>query len=112
MYGVSKFHTYLYGRKFTLVTDHKPLTSILGPKRGAAARLQRWSLLLSAYSYNLEFRSTSDHSNADALSQLPLSEGKVEYSMETQLYYLGQLEVLPMTRREVRKATERDPVLS
>ena len=43
VYGVMKFQAYLYGRKFTLVTDHKP---IFGPRKGvpavAAARLQRW----------------------------------------------------------------------
>ena len=54
VYGVRKFLMYL---KFTLVTDHKPLTTILGPKRGvpaiAAARLQRWAILLGAYSYDI-----------------------------------------------------------
>ena len=45
VYGIQKFHQYLYGRKFILVTDHKPLLTLLGPKKAipslAAARLQR-----------------------------------------------------------------------
>ena len=45
VFRIKKFHQFLYGRRFTLVTDHKPLLTILGPKRGlltlAAARLQR-----------------------------------------------------------------------
>jgi hypothetical protein len=38
--------------------DHKPLTAILGPMKGkpslAAARLQTWALLLSAYEYEIK----------------------------------------------------------
>ena len=64
VFGVKKFHQYLYGRKFTLVTDHKPLTTILGPKAGipslAVARLQRWAILLSAYDYVIQYKSTND----------------------------------------------------
>ena len=75
MYGVKKFHQYLYGCTFTLVTDHKPLTTILGPKNGilplAAARLQRWDLILAAYSYAIEYHPTDHHGNADGLSGLP-----------------------------------------
>ncbi len=75
-FGVKKFHQYLYGRKFTLITDHKPLTAIFGAKKGiptlVAARLQRWALLLSAYNYEIQYKSTDTHSNADGLSRLPL----------------------------------------
>ena len=72
IYGLRKFHQYLYARNFTIITDHKPLLAILGPKKNiptlAAARMQRWALLLSAYQYNLEYRSTTAHANADGLS--------------------------------------------
>ena len=61
VFGVKKFHSYLYGRRFTLITDHQPLVTILGPKTGvpplAAARMQRWSLILAAYQYEIEYRS-------------------------------------------------------
>ena len=78
IFGVKRFHSYLYGRLFTIVTDHKPLTAILGLKKGiptlTAARLQRWSWILSAYQYEIEFCPTGEHGNADGLSRLPLSD--------------------------------------
>ena len=76
IFGVKKFHQYLYGRKFLLVTDHKTLLTILGPKKElptlAAARLQQWAVLLSAYQYDIEFRLTDRHSNADGFPRLPV----------------------------------------
>ena len=62
IFVIHKFHNYLCGRKFTLITDHRPLTTVLGPKNDipsmAAARLQRWALLLSAYLYDIQFKRT------------------------------------------------------
>ena len=34
IFGISKFHTYLYGRKFLLVTDHKPYYHKIGSENG------------------------------------------------------------------------------
>ena len=117
IFGVKRFHAYLYGRKFTLVTDHKPLTTILGPKKGipslAAARLQRWALILSAYRYDIEFRSTGEHANADGLSRLPLSGILPEDTCsDARIFNITQMEALPVTMRQLRAATASDPMLS
>ena len=34
VFGVRRFHQYLYGRLFILVTDHRPLLKIFGSKQG------------------------------------------------------------------------------
>lgn len=117
VFGVCKFHSYLYGRKFTLVTDHKPLTTILGPKNGvppiAAARLQRWALKLAAYNYEIEFRSTDKHANADGLSRLPLNHVEpLGYTSEPTVFNLQQIGSLPVTAAKLAAATRNDKVLS
>ena len=76
IFGVRHFHEYLIGRRFTLVPDHKPLVRILGSKQGipilAAARLQRWGLILSAYEYDLEYIKGEENKEVDLLSRLPI----------------------------------------
>eukprot|EP00731_Ephydatia_muelleri_P012299 Em0006g1193a len=116
IFGVRKFHQYLYGRPFTLYTDHKPLTTILGSKAGiptlAAARLQRWALLLSTYQYTIEYRSTACHANADGLSRLPLqSTGEEEDVTAATVFNVAQLESLPVTAEQLRAATGCDQIL-
>ena len=98
-----------------LLTGHKPLLSILGPKHGippiAAARMQRWALLLSAYSYDIEFRPTSLHANADGLSQLPLPDSSILGNpSDDTVFNLTQLENLPATVQDVSNTTRSDPV--
>ena len=116
VFGIKRFHKYLYGRHFTLLTDHKPLLSILGPKRAipplAAAQMQRWALLLSAYSYDLEFRSTDLHANADSLSRLPLPDSvPVGNPQDPAIFNLRQIVSLPVTANDVIAATRTDPTL-
>ena len=77
----------------TLITDHKPLTMILGPQRGlpgtTASRLQRYAVFLVGYSYEVRYCSTTQHANADALSRLSLHYGggeEVEVDEVAQLF--------------------------
>ena len=60
VYGVKKFHHYLYGRQFTIVSDHRPLQHLFSETKSipvmASARIQRWALTLSAYNYTIQYR--------------------------------------------------------
>ena len=51
IFGVKKFHQYLYGAAFTLLTDQRPLLGILCENRpippNASGRIQRWALVLA-----------------------------------------------------------------
>lgn len=70
------FHQYIYGRKFILRTEHKPLVNIFGEKKRipimAAYRLQRYAIILSGYFYTIQYIRGLDNGNADALSRLPI----------------------------------------
>ena len=119
VFGVKKFHQYVYGRKFILITDHKPLVTILGPRKGlpalAAARLQHWAVTLSAYNYDAQFRPTEQHCNADGLSRLPIlgeSSLQVENVSAASLFNIKQINSLPLKPEALRNETARDPVLS
>ena len=76
VFGVKKFHSYLYGHHFTLIIDHKPLLALFSEHRAvptqASSRIQCWALTLAFYEYTLAARSTTQHGNADAMSCLPL----------------------------------------
>lgn len=65
-----KFHTYLYGRRFSVVTDHQALTYIKTAK-DRHGQLHRWAILLQEYDFDVTYRPGKTHINADVLSRTP-----------------------------------------
>ena len=78
IYGVKRFHQYLWGRPFTVYSVHKPLQYLFSESLPvpimASGRIIRWALTLSAYEYRIEYRPAGKMGNADGLSRLPVEE--------------------------------------
>ena len=116
VFAAKKFHEYLYGHKFTMVTDHKPLLGLFSEHKGlparSSSRVLRWALLLAAYNYKLVYRPGPDHANADGLSRLPLDFQPADVSSSVAPVRMLEMQSAPVNERDVRVATRRDPVLS
>ena len=63
------FKHYLYGKKFTLRTDHKAITFMITTKKPITAQFQTWINFLSSLDMCIEYRKGAEHSNADAMSR-------------------------------------------
>jgi len=70
VYAVQHFRPYLYGKKFKLITDHKPLTW-LHKLKDPTSRLARWRIKLAEYDYEIIYKPGKINANADALSRNP-----------------------------------------
>ena len=51
VWACERFHVYLFGKKFELLTDHKALEFIFSPKFKPCARVERWVLRMQTYNY-------------------------------------------------------------
>jgi hypothetical protein len=62
---VKHFRPYLYGRKFKIASDHKPLMWIMNIK-DPTSRLLRWRVKLEEYDYEIVYKKGALNTNADA----------------------------------------------
>lgn len=111
VFAVKKLHKYLYGGRFTLVTDHRPLTQIFSLKNSlptySALRMQHYAIFLRAYNYDIVYKRSENNSNADGLSRLPIT-CKTEHPDVIDLFYLDTLQTLPITSEVLQSETKSD----
>ena len=67
------FHPYLYGRHFTIRTDHAALRWLLS-FRDPEGQIARWLERLQQYDFEIQHRAGTKHGNADALSRQTLRQ--------------------------------------
>lgn len=121
IYGVRKFYKYLWAHEFILQTDHKPLLTIFGSKKGipttTANRLQRWALILMGYTYKIEYIPTEKFGYVDGLSRLPAGFDEEFDSKDFSMHYVVSqiqeeiLADLPVDASQVATETCTDKVL-
>lgn len=109
--SIKKFHKFVYGQKFTVFTDHKPLVGIFGKEGGNSiyvTRLQRYVLELSIYDFDIIYRPSAKMGNADFCSRFPLLE---EVPKECDVEYVKSLNLtneLPMDFSKIANETSND----
>ena len=115
--GYNSFQQWwVFGHKFTLNTDHKPLQSLFSENKPipamASGRIQRWALTLASYEYTIKFKKGPSNANADALSRLPVPTPDVDVPVPAELVLLlDHIATGPLTAAQIKNLTQRDKVL-
>ena len=107
VFGVQRFHIYLYGHQFKVLTDHKPLVMILQkPLTSAPPRLQWIIIKLQGYQMQIKDIPGEEMTLADTLSDLLSTENTDTINQDRVDLVRFRSERL----KEIRKKTKADPV--
>ena len=68
VWGIKNFAMYLYGKPFTLQTDHRPL-QFLSASIFESPRIMRWAVGLQSYNLKVEHIKGKENVGADFLSR-------------------------------------------
>ena len=116
VWACERFHLYLYGKPFVILTDHQPLKILYSRTGKPSPRVLRWSLRLQSYDYTVEHIPGSTNP-ADIFSNFPLKlDTKEEDSSNKLETYINQIIAYNtpkgITLNEVMQESERDEVLN
>ena len=113
VWACEKFHPYIYGVRFDLLTDHMPLQAIYSPKSKPCARIERCVLRLQPYEFKVVYH-PGKNNIADSLSRLIDVNKAQSNSTNTDEYVrFVTVNATPnaMTTKEVERASAEDAEL-
>ncbi|CAB3992629.1 Retrovirus-related Pol poly from transposon [Paramuricea clavata] len=109
VWGCEKFHLYVYGAPFTLITDN----IFNNPKAKPPARLERWNLRLQPYNFTVRYEpgktNPANYISRNPLQNQPLHEHNIAEEYVSLLTTSTVL--IAMTLAEIQDATLKDPTL-
>lgn len=77
VWAVKHFRPYLFGRKFTILSDHKPLLYLFG-MANPSSRLTKFRLVLEEYDFTIQYIKGKENVIADALSRIELTSDELK----------------------------------
>ncbi|XP_065224345.1 uncharacterized protein K02A2.6-like [Planococcus citri] len=113
-WGTRKFFNYLFGRKFTLITDCRPLQSIFAAHAAkpslSATRLLHYAIFLQGFDYEIKYRRSEQNANADFVSRFPYNEVDVNQIDTPTFLQKELLQKIPVTAAQIAEETLKDPI--
>ncbi|KAK2725150.1 hypothetical protein QYM36_001561 [Artemia franciscana] len=116
VFGIRHFHQYLYGHSFVVVTDHKPLATLINqPMQKSSPHLQRMLLQIQPYDLTVIFRPGKEIPVPDILSRLYLQSQDESLQKEIESYVHSVMSLTPISPArllQLKKETLLDPILA
>ena len=124
VFGIQRYHTYLYARPFVIITDHQPLVNITAkPIHSAPPRLQRMLMQIQGYNFTVRYRPGKQMILADALSRSPNAENNSPIQLDLRvdgldmqledhtLKTIALINFSESKQKQLQTETSNDPIL-
>ena len=116
LWAIERWHTYLWGHRFILRTDHQALTTLLGTSGTGhrPMRIARWGARLLEYDYEIQYKPAVYTTVADALSRLPIegADNSTNNASDQEIVRVCAINSSSISKSKLQAATQADDTMT